>query len=82
METITVTLLEVLLRGLMVGVAASITVGPVAVLCIQRGDAFEFLGGGLLGNAFDAFLQAAQVFCTPEAPWVSSVVWLPPTKLG
>ena len=36
METITVTLLEVLLRGLMVGVAASITVGPVAVLCIQR----------------------------------------------
>ncbi|MBR5849817.1 MAG: LysE family transporter [Alistipes sp.] len=32
----TVTLLEVLIRGLMVGVAASITVGPVAVLCIQR----------------------------------------------
>lgn len=36
METMTVTFLEVLLRGLMVGVAASITVGPVAVLCIQR----------------------------------------------
>ena len=32
----TVTLLEVLIRGIMVGVAASITVGPVAVLCIQR----------------------------------------------
>jgi threonine/homoserine/homoserine lactone efflux protein len=32
----TVTFIEVLLRGLMVGVAASITVGPVAVLCIQR----------------------------------------------
>ncbi|MBO5188752.1 MAG: LysE family transporter [Alistipes sp.] len=32
----TVSLIEVLFRGLMVGVAASITVGPVAVLCIQR----------------------------------------------
>ncbi len=31
-----VALIEVLIRGLMVGVAASITVGPVAVLCIQR----------------------------------------------
>ncbi len=29
-------LLEVLFRGICVGVAASITVGPVAVLCIQR----------------------------------------------
>ena len=28
--------LEILLRGIAVGVAASITVGPVAVLCIQR----------------------------------------------
>ena len=28
--------LEVLLRGICVGIAASITVGPVAVLCIQR----------------------------------------------
>lgn len=29
-------ILEVLFRGICVGVAASITVGPVAVLCIQR----------------------------------------------
>ncbi|MDE7070016.1 MAG: LysE family transporter [Alistipes sp.] len=29
-------IIEVLLRGFCVGVAASITVGPVAVLCIQR----------------------------------------------
>jgi len=29
-------ILEVLVRGICVGVAASITVGPVAVLCIQR----------------------------------------------
>ncbi len=29
-------ILEILIRGVMVGVAASITVGPVAVLCIQR----------------------------------------------
>lgn len=29
-------LIEVLFRGICVGVAASITVGPVAVLCIQR----------------------------------------------
>ena len=28
--------IEVLLRGVLVGIAASITVGPVAVLCIQR----------------------------------------------
>ena len=31
-----ITILEILLRGIAVGVAASITVGPVAVLCIQR----------------------------------------------
>ena len=29
-------IIEILLRGFCVGVAASITVGPVAVLCIQR----------------------------------------------
>lgn len=28
--------IEILIRGILVGVAASITVGPVAVLCIQR----------------------------------------------
>ncbi|MFI3305013.1 MAG: LysE family transporter [Rikenellaceae bacterium] len=32
----TIELIEVLARAVMVGVAASITVGPVAVLCIQR----------------------------------------------
>ena len=31
-----ITIIEILLRGLAVGAAASITVGPVAVLCIQR----------------------------------------------
>ena len=31
-----ISILEILLRGFAVGVAASITVGPVAVLCIQR----------------------------------------------
>ena len=31
-----ITILEILLRGFAVGLAASITVGPVAVLCIQR----------------------------------------------
>ncbi len=29
-------IIEILFRGICVGVAASITVGPVAVLCIQR----------------------------------------------
>ena len=29
-------IVETLFRGICVGVAASITVGPVAVLCIQR----------------------------------------------
>ncbi len=32
----TLEILELLVRGIFVGVAASITVGPVAVLCIQR----------------------------------------------
>ncbi len=36
MTTFGLEILEVLYRGLCVGVAASITVGPVAVLCIQR----------------------------------------------
>ena len=31
-----ITILEILFRGFAVGLAASITVGPVAVLCIQR----------------------------------------------
>lgn len=31
-----ISILEILLRGFAVGLAASITVGPVAVLCIQR----------------------------------------------
>ncbi len=31
-----ITIIEILLRGFAVGLAASITVGPVAVLCIQR----------------------------------------------
>ncbi len=35
-ETMGFEYIEVLFRGLCVGVAASITVGPVAVLCIQR----------------------------------------------
>lgn len=36
MEIIGLEILTLLLRGLAVGLAASITVGPVAVLCIQR----------------------------------------------
>lgn len=36
MTTLGLEVFEVLFRGLCVGVAASITVGPVAVLCIQR----------------------------------------------
>ena len=34
--TMFITILEILFRGFAVGLAASITVGPVAVLCIQR----------------------------------------------
>ena len=30
------TILDILLRGVTIGLASSITVGPVAVLCIQR----------------------------------------------
>ena len=35
-ETIIVEIVEVLLSGMLVGLASSVTVGPVAVLCIQR----------------------------------------------
>ena len=40
-----VTIIEILLRGFAVGVAASITVGPVAVLCIQRTLSKGYLSG-------------------------------------
>lgn len=36
MDTILTNIIEVFLKGMCVGLASSITVGPVAVLCIQR----------------------------------------------
>ena len=44
-----ITILEIFLRGLAVGLAASITVGPVAVLCIQRTLSKTTRAGGFSG---------------------------------
>lgn len=58
------TTIEILLRGMVVGLASSITVGPVAVLCIQRtlskGHRAGFLSG--LGVACADTLMAIIAF--------------------
>ncbi len=57
--------LEVLFRGLCVGVAASITVGPVAVLCIQRTLSRSRRSGivsGLGVACADTFMAMAALF--------------------
>ncbi|MDE5622516.1 MAG: LysE family transporter, partial [Alistipes sp.] len=58
-------ILEVLFRGLCVGVAASITVGPVAVLCIQRTLSKNRRSGivsGLGVACADTFMAMAALF--------------------
>lgn len=58
-------ILEVLFRGICVGVAASITVGPVAVLCIQRTLSKSRKSGivsGLGVAAADTFMAMAAFF--------------------
>lgn len=57
---------EILLRGFCVGVAASITVGPVAVLCIQRTlskDRLSGIASGLGVACADTFMAIAAFFC-------------------
>ena len=57
--------IEVLFRGLCVGVAASITVGPVAVLCIQRTLSKNRRSGivsGLGVACADTFMAMAALF--------------------
>ncbi len=59
-------ILEVLFRGICVGVAASITVGPVAVLCIQRTLSKNRRSGivsGLGVACADTFMAMAALFC-------------------
>ncbi len=58
-------ILEVLFRGICVGVAASITVGPVAVLCIQRTLSKSRRSGivsGLGVACADTFMAMAALF--------------------
>lgn len=58
-------ILEILLRGICVGVAASITVGPVAVLCIQRTLAKSRRSGIVSGFGVacaDTFMAMAAFF--------------------
>lgn len=58
-------ILQVLLRGICVGVAASITVGPVAVLCIQRTLSKSRRSGivsGLGVACADTFMAMAALF--------------------
>ena len=40
-----VEIIEILIGGLLVGLASSVTVGPVAVLCIQRTLSRGYLSG-------------------------------------
>lgn len=59
-------ILEVLFRGICVGVAASITVGPVAVLCIQRTLSKSRRSGIVSGFGVacaDSFMAMAALFC-------------------
>lgn len=58
-------ILEVLFRGICVGVAASITVGPVAVLCIQRTlskNRRSGIASGLGVACADTFMAMAALF--------------------
>ncbi|MEG1864035.1 MAG: LysE family transporter [Alistipes sp.] len=58
-------IIEILFRGICVGVAASITVGPVAVLCIQRTLSKSRRSGivsGLGVTAADTFMAMAAFF--------------------
>ena len=57
--------LDVMFRGICVGVAASITVGPVAVLCIQRTLSKSRRSGivsGLGVACADTFMAMAALF--------------------
>ncbi len=59
-------IIELLFRGFCVGVAASITVGPVAVLCIQRTlskDRRSGLVSGLGVSCADTFMAVIAYFC-------------------
>ena len=58
-------ILDVMFRGICVGVAASITVGPVAVLCIQRTLSKSRRSGivsGLGVACADTFMAMAALF--------------------
>ena len=58
------TIIDILLRGFTVGLASSITVGPVAVLCIQRTLSKGYFSGLFsgLGVAFADTLMAILAF--------------------
>lgn len=59
-------IIELLFRGFCVGVAASITVGPVAVLCIQRTLSKNRRAGlvsGLGVSCADSFMAVIAYFC-------------------
>ena len=58
-------ILDIMFRGICVGVAASITVGPVAVLCIQRTLSKSRRSGivsGLGVACADTFMAMAALF--------------------
>lgn len=64
-------IIEILLRGFCVGVAASITVGPVAVLCIQRTLSKSRRSGivsGLGVAAADTLMAMIAYFWLLDAP--------------
>ena len=66
MGTIGLEIIELLFRGICVGIAASITVGPVAVLCIQRTlsrDRRTGLISGLGVACADTLMAIIAYFC-------------------
>ena len=63
-------ILELLFRGICVGVAASITVGPVAVLCIQRTLSKSRKSGIVSGIG----VACADTFMAMAAPAMSSAM--------
>lgn len=59
-------IIEILFRGICVGIAASITVGPVAVLCIQRTLSKSRRSGIVSGVGVacaDTFMAIVALFC-------------------
>jgi threonine/homoserine/homoserine lactone efflux protein len=72
--------LEILLRGLMVGFVASVTLGPVAVMCIQRTLSKNRMSGFVSGlgaaTGDSIFAMAAYFFVAIISPFIETHLML------